>query len=401
MNDRLAVAPPAALPRLIASLASALLCVVSSASQAGEPHVVAPVPAVGPAPSAVAPPSYIDVMERFQQRVFDVAVPSVVIVQRRDVIGTGFFVTSDGLLLTNRHVVGLATTVDIETYDHKKLKGTVVELAEGELDLALIKVEGGPFEALKMAPLAKLRVGSWVATIGHGYGGGWTFTTGMISNIYPVGEDKPIVQTQIPVNPGNSGGPILDKDGNAVAVVTAKVTAADNVNFSIRLDEAFKSIRKLADSCECLVIRTRPGVQVFVDGLEVGHGPRVLLPLSPGKHEVMVPTGDGLKRVIEFPATKLVDVGTEATPVYGADQAAAHQGLAIWELDFDKPNDIANAPRILSEWVGQMVDVELKDGSTKHGRITGFRPPATIKLTNDAGVEFLSLWDIRLMKRRA
>lgn len=351
-------------------------------------------------PEVVLP--YIDEVEQFQQRVFDVAVPSVVVINNGGSIGTGFFVTAEGLILTNRHVVGSARSVKVETYDGGKLDGSVVEIAEGELDLALVRVAGGPHRPLKMAPLAKLRVGSWAATIGHGYGGVWTFTAGMISNIYPVGEDKPIVQTQIPVNPGNSGGPILDKNGHAVAVVTAKVQAADNINFSIRLDVAFKSLRLLAESCECLVIRTVPDVPVFMDGLLVGKGPRVLMPTEPGVHEVVVPASGGIQRSVTFPQTKSVDLfPNDVEPQTVEDFDGRDVALRVWTLDFDRPNDLTVAPRLLKAWNSHTVTVQRRDGTKVQGMIEGFRPPATLRLkVADGSSAFLSLWDIKVIQRR-
>lgn len=346
-------------------------------------------------------PSYMDEVERFQQEVFDAAAPSVVVIRRGDLIGTGFFVTTTGLILTNRHVVGSSKEVGVETRDGRKLKGKVVELAEGELDLALVKVEGEPFKPLKMAPMAKLRVGSWAATIGHGYGGVWTFTTGMISNIYPVGEDKPIVQTQIPVNPGNSGGPILDRNGDAIAVVTAKLEAADNVNFSIRLDVAFKSLRRLAESCECIVIRTMPDVPIYLDGLVVGKGPSLLIPVDAGAHEVSVAVSGGITRSISFPETKLVELYPSGAIPGVESTVGSKAALSIWLLDFDQPHDLTIAPQILLEWNGQTVTIERRDGGRVRGKIAGFRSPATIKLETTEGVTaFISLWDVQRIDRR-
>jgi S1-C subfamily serine protease len=355
-----------------------------------------PSPPAKPSPQATA---FIDEVERFQQSVFDAAAPSVVVVRRAKSIGTGFFVTAEGLILTNRHVVGLSKKVEIETYDGRKLDGTVVELGEERLDIALVKVEGKGFVPLKMAPLANLRVGSWAATIGHGFGGVYTFTTGMISNIYPIGDDKPIVQTQIPINPGNSGGPILDRNGHAIAVVTSKLLDADNVNFSIRMDMAFKSLRLLAETCECLVVRTLPDVPVFVDGVLAGKGPRVLLPVDPGPHVVEIPAMGGVRKELVFPDTKIVELFPTGAPRVWTSEVTGRE--VSLQLDLDHPDDLTVAPQVLMRWMGAMVLVERRDNRKHQGVIAGFRPPATLKLeVPDGGDLFLSLWDIRRISRR-
>lgn len=356
-------------------------------------------PATAETPTAAPDPAFIDGVERFQQAVFDRAAPSVVVVRHKDNLGTGFFVTADGLILTNRHVVGVRKKVDIETYDGKKLEGQVVEVAEDKLDLALIKVEGKGFVPLRMAPLAKLRVGSWAATIGHGFGGVYTFTTGMISNIYPVGEDKPIVQTQIPINPGNSGGPILDRHGHAIAIATAKMRDADNVNFSIRLDVAFKSLRMLAETCECLVVRTLPDVPVFIDGVLVGKGPKVLHPVDAGRHTVVVPVMGGVEKEITFPETRSVDLfPAEHAKVWKSEVT---DKVVVLQLDLDVPEELTVAPQVLQRWMGSKVLVERRDQRKYEGLIEGFRPPATLKLVSvDGETLFLSLWDIRRISLR-
>lgn len=356
-------------------------------------------PVLAQSPTPGPKTAFIDEVERFQQAVFDAAAPSVVVIRHKDTLGTGFFVTAEGLILTNRHVVGYRKQVEVETYDGRKLQGQVVEVAEGKLDLALVKVEGKGFVPLKMSPLAKLRVGSWAATIGHGFGGIYTFTTGMISNIYPIGEDKPIVQTQIPINPGNSGGPILDRHGQAIAVVTAKMHDADNVNFSIRMDVAFKSLRLLGETCECLVVRTVPDVPVFINGVLVGKGPRVLHPVEHGLHVVEVPVMGGVRQELTFPEVRVADVFPNDQPKVWKSATTGRE--VVLQLDLDKADDLTIAPQVVQSWVGARVLVERRDQRRHIGVVEGFRPPATIKLaTAEGDTLYVSLWDIRTISQR-
>jgi S1-C subfamily serine protease len=148
-----------------------------------------------------------------------------------------------------------------------------------------------------------------VASIGHGLGGIWTFTTGMVSNIYPDRGERPVFQTQIPLNPGNSGGPVLDRRGRVVGVVTAGIRDSNSINFAIRSDVAVRKLAKLQASCECLVILAPPDVPVFVDGELAGKRPRVAVPADARAYEVFaVVAGQMRKRIATFPKGREVDL---------------------------------------------------------------------------------------------
>ena len=246
-------------------------------------------------------------LEQFQQRLFEQAAPSVVYISAREGFGSGFFVGPNGLILTNAHVVGKANTVDVVTHDGRKLKGTVVERAAEDVDLALVEVAAGKFPILELRGPEELRVGSWVASVGHGMGGVWTFTTGMVSNIYPADSGRQVFQTQIPLNPGNSGGPVMDRQGRAVGVVTAGIVESNAINFAIRGDVALRYLTRLADRCDCLAMQAPAGVPVCVDGKMVGKGPRVVVPAQPKVYEVFAVVGGVMqKRRVRYPAERVV-----------------------------------------------------------------------------------------------
>jgi len=152
-------------------------------------------------------------------------------------------------------------------------------------------------------------VGSWVGSIGHGRGAIWTFNTGMISNIYPDGAERPVFQTQIPLNPGNSGGPIFDRRGQVLGIVTAGIHDASSINFGIGMEVARRSLKKLGAICDCLVVLAPAGVPVFVDGAMAGTGPRVVVPVSEKTHEVFaVILGQMKKAKVKFPQTREVEL---------------------------------------------------------------------------------------------
>ncbi len=246
-------------------------------------------------------------MEAYQQHLFEKVAPSVIFISKGDSFGSGFFVNDHGLALTNRHVVGDAKKVTVVLHDGRKLTARVVERAKNKVDLALVQVPVKSSPALDISGFDDLRVGSWVGSVGHGVGGIWTFTKGMVSNIYPSKSSRPIFQTQIPLNPGASGGPVFDRRGRVVGVVTAGITDSNSVNFAIRSDVALSSLDKLAGHCRCLTVKAPKGIPVFVDGKMVGKGPKVMLQLSNGAHEVFaVIKGVMKKKKVVYPKVKKV-----------------------------------------------------------------------------------------------
>lgn len=262
-------------------------------------------------PLLASQPDPIADLEAQRQKLFDAAAPAVVFIGVGDGFGSGFFVAA-GLVLTNAHVVGKNTTVDVVLHDGRRLRGHVVERARDDLDLALVSVDAMRTASIPIGDLGALRVGSWVASVGHGRGGIWTFTEGMVSNIYPVGSEKPVFQTQIPLNPGNSGGPILDRGGRVVGIVTTGMTDSNAINFAIPIDVALRSLPRLTDLCGCLVINAPAGVAVFVDGKMAGKGPRVVVPAVERSYQIFaVINGKMRRQQVSYPKIRTVDLATD------------------------------------------------------------------------------------------
>ncbi len=251
----------------------------------------------------------IAALERRQQALFAAVAPSVVFIGGGDGFGSGFFVNDRGLVLTNHHVVGERKQVEVVLHDGRRLPGEVIERGEGDIDLALVQVAVTGVTPLALAVDDELAVGSWVGSVGHGGGGIWTFTTGMVSNFYAVPGERPIVQTQIPLNPGNSGGPIFDRTGRAVAIVNRGKANSNSINFGILVADAFERLAKLDAPCACLRITAPPKTPVFVDGEMIGQGPRLVLPPVPGrKREIRAIIGGQLRTIIATPSDTLVDL---------------------------------------------------------------------------------------------
>ncbi len=251
----------------------------------------------------------IDQLQKEQRAIFEAVAPSVVFITHGDSLGSGFFVSSEGDILTNSHVVDGARHVEVVLHDGRRATGEVVDRSQS-WDLAIVRVDIDDVDALPLAPMDDVEVGDWAAAVGHGYGAIWTYTTGMISNIYPDGEERPLFQTQIPVNPGNSGGPVVDKNGRAIGIVTLSALHAQNLNLAIPVEQAVARLETLAERCDCLIVELPEGVPLFVDDVMVGTGPRVVIMVEPGDYEIIaVVDGKPLRKTVTWPETRRVNLG--------------------------------------------------------------------------------------------
>ena len=244
--------------------------------------------------------------EDAQIKLFAKIAPAVIFIGDEHSLATGFFVSEQGLALTAAHVVENHREVDVVLHGGKRTHAKVLA-SQTDVDLALLQVTVEHAPTLALATANDLRVGQWVGAVGHGLGGVWAFTVGMISNLYEAKQGAEIVQTQIPLNPGNSGGPIFDRNGRVVAVVSKGATNASSLNIGIHVADAFLVFDQLLPLCGCLAVDVPAGTPVFLDDVLVGKGPRVLIKPAPGAHEVSaVIGGRHVERAVRFPGDRRV-----------------------------------------------------------------------------------------------
>lgn len=137
--------------------------------------------------------------------------------------GSGFFISADGFIVTNNHVVENAEEISVKLSDGRELKAKLIGRDEGT-DLAVIKVEGSAFPFVSFEEAAEPRVGDWVIAVGNPFGLGGTATAGIVSaksrDIDPIGYNE-YLQIDAAINRGNSGGPTFDIYGRVIGVNTA------------------------------------------------------------------------------------------------------------------------------------------------------------------------------------
>ena len=159
-------------------------------------------------------------------------------------MGSGTIIDSEGLILTNNHVIGGAEKIHVTLWNNEVLEGTISGSCAVH-DIAVVKVNGKNLQAAELGNSDKLRVGQRVYAIGNPFGlaGGPSVTSGVISAINRTIESQRglienLVQTDAAINPGNSGGPLVDLEGKVIAINTAIIPFAQGIGFAIPINSA-------------------------------------------------------------------------------------------------------------------------------------------------------------------
>jgi S1-C subfamily serine protease/Tfp pilus assembly protein PilF len=150
--------------------------------------------------------------------------------------GTGFFVSADGLVVTNYHVIDGANYATVERFDGGVMRVEGVVALDGASDLVLLKVTPAdtvPLPTLPVGPTDPPRVGTTVYAIGHPLGLRNVLSEGLVSGLGDASRGQHFIQTTAAISPGSSGGPLMTADGAVVGVTTATVRDAQNLNFAM------------------------------------------------------------------------------------------------------------------------------------------------------------------------
>lgn len=164
---------------------------------------------------------------------------SVVFIKTPNSMGSGFVISPDGIIVTNSHVIRDITEVEIIFNSNASKKASIVKRGTIPLDIAILKVAGDNFEYLTLADSNYCKEGEEVMAIGAPYSLSGTVTKGIISNcnrrLKDEFQDIAYIQTDTPISPGNSGGPLINKNGEVIGMLTWKIVKKgfEGLNFAI------------------------------------------------------------------------------------------------------------------------------------------------------------------------
>jgi regulator of sirC expression with transglutaminase-like and TPR domain len=224
--------------------------------------------------------------------------PSVVVISfagrdgSRQGLGTGFVIDKSGLIATNLHVIGEARPISVQTADGKSLSVKAIDASDRALDLAILQVESAELTALQLSD-ENPADGEAIVAVGNPQGLKHSVVSGVISGIREI-DGRNMLQLAIPVEPGNSGGPVVDMQGRVIGVMTMKSAVTENLGFAVSVSD-LKTLRDKPNPVPMnhwLTIgaidraqweplfgarwQQRAG-RVLVDGLGAGFGGRSLL----------------------------------------------------------------------------------------------------------------------------
>ena len=367
--------PPAARPRLPwvdaagpgrRFLAGVVVGAVTGALVAGgivarnHDHAVSAAPATSSKAIAAARASLLEHKGDVHQIVQAVG-PSVVSIQTRALgvgaflqavpqegAGSGFVLSSDGVIVTNNHVVDGASAITVTLADGRKLDARVLG-RDATADLAVLKVDATGLPAVKIGSSSALVVGDSVVAIGNALAldGGPTVTQGIVSALdrtISAGDQgsgsstetlRHVLQTDAAINPGNSGGPLLNAAGEVVGINTAVAGDAQNIGFALAIDKAIP----------------------IINTLKTGQTPeQPFLGLS------TVTLTPGIQRQLGLDVSKGAVVAG-VTPGSGAEQAGLAQGDVITKIggkDVSSADDVSAA--VADHKPGDTIDITIDRG---------------------------------------
>ena len=159
--------------------------------------------------------------------------------------GSGFIISSDGIILTNAHVVKGASEVTVKLTDRREFRAKVLG-ADPKTDVAVLRIDAKNLPMVTLGKTSELRVGEWVLAIGSPFGFENTVTAGVVSakgRSLPDDSSVPFIQTDVAINPGNSGGPLFNARGVVVGInsqIYSRSGGYQGVSFAVPIDIAAK-----------------------------------------------------------------------------------------------------------------------------------------------------------------
>jgi serine protease Do len=284
-------------------------------------------------------------------------------------VGSGFIISDDGYVLTNAHVVEGADEVTVTLTDRREFKAKVLG-SDKRSDVAVLKLAATNLPRLRMGDSSKIRVGEWVIAIGSPFNLDNTVTAGIISaKARDTGEYLPLIQSDVAVNPGNSGGPLINMRGEVIGINSQIATlsgAYNGISFAVPIAEAMRVADQLRTTGR--VTRGRLGVQIGEVTRDVAES--LGLGTARGAEVSMVEPGGPAEKggikvgdiILKFNG-QAIDKTPDLPRLVGATAVGSRATVTVWRR-------------------GQQLDipvtiVQLQD-ETASTKPTPKRPPATV-----------------------
>jgi len=250
--------------------------------------------------------------------------------------GSGFILTSDGYIMTNAHVIAGADDVTVTLTDKREFKAKVIG-SDKRSDVAVIKIDAKNLPVSRIGDVSKLRVGEWVMAIGSPFGLDNTVTAGIVSaKQRDTGDYLPLIQTDVAVNPGNSGGPLINMRGEVVGInsqIYSRSGGFMGISFAIPIDEAIRVSDQLRATGH--VTRGRIGVRIAQVSREVAES--IGLGKSQGALVQQVESNSPAARAGVEPGDvitrfngKVIDMASDLPRLVGDTKPGTRAGLTVF-----------------------------------------------------------------------
>ena len=297
-------------------------------------------------------------------------------------MGTGFIISGDGYVLTNHHVIDGASTVTVRLSDRREFTAKVVGSDE-QSDVALLKIAATGLPTLRLGDSNKLRPGQWVVAIGSPFGLDHSVTAGIVSavgrsNPYADQRYVPFIQTDVAINRGNSGGPLLNTRGEVVGInsqIFSNSGGYMGVSFAIPIDVAMSAVKQLKATGRV----SRGQIGVAVESITTDKARGLNLPDSRGALINTVAPGSPAEKaglqpgdvIRSFNGTEIND-SSDLPPLVGALPPGTRSKLTI--LRDGKPREF------------ELTLTQLQDGVANASPVPGVPGPSTAGTSNALGL---------------
>lgn len=304
--------------------------------------------------------------------------------------GSGFIISPDGYILTNAHVVAGADEVTVKLNDRREFRAKVIG-SDAWTDVALIKIKADHLPQVSIGDPAKLKVGEWVLAIGEPFGFENSVTAGIVSakgRFLPKDNYVPYIQTDAAVNPGNSGGPLINMQGEVVGINSQIVSRSGGymgLSFAVPIDVAMNTVEQI--KAHGKVSRGRLGVVIqdvnadLADsfGLDKPKG-ALVAEVEPGSPAAKA--GLEVSDIILQYDGKPIDKSSDLPRLVGGSTPGSKVPVTVWRK---------GATRTMVVQIGEMKEENLAEGgqakpNTAGLAVTPLTPEQKKQLNIDAGV---------------